>query len=241
MKNEIQLDVELDYYGDQSDVQPIRSDASNFEKARNKVRKEARDEWQKSTKLREAVSYIKSYLAENLNLHPLQKPHKVVVYCEFLSALDILAVALELECPDQPILRIDGQTSSKSRNDAIDDFMQDPKYCIMLVTVNSGSEAIVSSADYVLFLHPIWNPAQVQQCIGRAYRHGQTQQVKARVLVARESIETYVYKIQDQKRKKDLLLKTPVDSKTMQRIHNIRDENEFLGEVLYPTPLLFKY
>ena len=45
------------------------------------------------------------------------------------------------------------------------------------------------------------------KCIGRAYQHGQEQQVKASILVAGDSIETYIYKIQDQKRKKDLLLR----------------------------------
>ncbi len=58
------------------------------------------------------------------------------------------------------------------------------------------------AAGYVLFLHPIWNSAQMQQCIGRVYRHGQEQQVKARVLAAQGSIENYVYKIQAQKGKR---------------------------------------
>ena len=42
--------------------------------------------------------------------------------------------------------------------------------------------------------------------------------MKASVLVAKSTVEDYVYKVQDQKRKKDLLLKTPLTLKTMEQI-----------------------
>ena len=178
------------------------------------------------------MSHIKRHLEQNVDLPAAAKPHKIVVYCEYLSALDVLEVVIQQENPNQPILRIDGQSSSKARNEAIELFMEDPKHCIVLITVNAGIEAIdLSSADYVLFLHPIC--AQLQQCIGRAYCHGQERQVKARVLVARASIEGYVYRIQDQKRKKDLLLKTPLNAKTMEQVRSIETQEEFVKKVLY--------
>ena len=234
LTSESDLDVEFDFYGNQSDIQPVQDNASAFVRARENLRKMARNEWNKSTKLCEAVRRICGHLEQNAGIAANSKPHKILVYCEFLSGLDVLEVGLEVTCPQHLILRIDGQSSTKSRNDAIRDFMQSPKHCIILVTVNAGSEAIdLSAADYVLFLHPIWNPAQLQQCIGRAYRHGQEKRVKARILVARHSIETYVYSTQDQKRKKDLLLKTPIDTKTMEQVEAIRDESEFVQKVLY--------
>ena len=231
--SESELDVEFDFYGNQSDIQPVQNSASAFVKARENLRKMARSEWSKSSKLREAVNRIFDHLDQNLELDADAKPHKILVYCEFLSGLDVLEVGLELSCPQHLILRIDGQSSTKSRNDAIRDFMQSPKHCIILVTVNAGAEAIdLSAADYVLFLHPIWNPAQMQQCIGRAYRHGQEKQVIARILVARQSIENYVYSTQDKKRKKDLLLKMPVDPKTREQVEAIQDDSEFVQKVL---------
>ena len=241
LESEMEVNIELDRWdfdGEESNIQHVR-DASAFEKARNRVRRAARTEWSNSTKLKEAMSHIKQHLEQNIELMAPAKPHKIVVYCEYLSALDILEVGIQLAMPDNPILRIDGQSSSKSRNNAIKLFMQDPKHCIVLVTFNAGSEAIdLSSADYVLLLHPIWNPAQIQQCIGRAYRHGQERQVKARVLVAKSSIEQYVYRIQDQKRKKDLLLKTPVDAKTLEQVGSIQTQEEFVKKVLTSFPLV---
>ena len=119
------------------------------------MRRAARSVWNKLTKLKEAMSHIKRHLDQNVDLIAA-KPHKIVVYCEYLSALDVLEVGIQLEMPGQPILRIDGQSSNKHRDDAIELFMQDPKHCIVLVTFNARSEVTdLSSADYVLLLHPI--------------------------------------------------------------------------------------
>ena len=59
--------------------------------------------------------------------------------------------------------------------------------------------------------------------------------MKARVLVAKSSIEGYVYKFQDQKRKKDLLLKTPLNAKTMEQVQSIQIEAEFIKKVHYSS------
>ena len=152
----------MDYDDDQSDIRLVKNNNSAFIEARERLRKAAQDNWAKSSKLREAVRRICGHLEQNVDIVAHSKPHKILVYCEFLSGLDVLEVGLEMTCPQHPILRIDGQSSAKIRNEAISAFMQDPKYQIVLVTVNAGSEAIdLSAADYILFLHPVWNPAQM--------------------------------------------------------------------------------
>ena len=158
LESEMEVDNELDRWDfdcEESNIQHVR-DASAFEKARNRVRRAARIEWAKLTILREAMSHIKRHLQQNVDRMALAKPHKLMVYCEYLSALDVLEVGIQQEIPDKSMLRINGQSSSKNRNEAIKVLMQDPQHCIFLVTVNAGSEAInLSSADYVLLLHPI--------------------------------------------------------------------------------------
>ena len=171
-KKEIQLDIDMGYDDNQSDIRLVKNNNSAFIEAGERLRKAAQANWAKSSKLREAVRRIRGHLEQNVYIVANSKPHKILVYCEFLSGLDVLEVGLEMTCPQHPILRIDGQSSAKNRNEAISAFMQDPKYQIMLITVNAGSEAVdLSSADYLLLLHPIWNPAQIQQCIGRTYHH----------------------------------------------------------------------
>ena len=49
--------------------------------------------------------------------------------------------------------------------------------------------------------------------------------------MAKSSIEIYVYKFQDQKRKKDLLLEIPVNAKTMEQFQASQDELESFEKV----------
>ena len=69
----MQLEIELDrygycdYHGDKSNIQRVKS-ASAFEKARDKVRKAARTDWTKSSRLQEAMSHIKEHLEQNDDL-----------------------------------------------------------------------------------------------------------------------------------------------------------------------------
>ena len=136
----MQVDIEIersDCYGDQRIIQPVNTHVSAFQKARDKLRKAARAGLAKSTKFREALNHIKGHLGQNVDLMDPAKPHKTVVYCEYSSALDVLEVGIQHEMPDQPVLRIDGHSLSKSRNEVIDLFMQDPEHCIVLVTKRS--------------------------------------------------------------------------------------------------------
>ena len=73
LESEVQLDIELDrygygdYYGYESNIQRVKN-ASASEKARDKVRKAARTDWAKSSRLREAMSHIKEHLEQKHDL-----------------------------------------------------------------------------------------------------------------------------------------------------------------------------
>jgi SNF2 family DNA or RNA helicase len=56
------------------------------------------------------------------------------------------------------------------------------------------------SADYVFILDPWWNPAVEAQAIDRAHRIGQTRQVIATRIVARDTIEEKILELQASKR-----------------------------------------
>ena len=94
LKSEMQLDIELDCYGDESNIQAVKKDASGLEKGRDKGRKAARTEWAKSTNSREALSPSKRHLQLNVYFMAPEKPHKIVIYCEYLSALYVLEVGI---------------------------------------------------------------------------------------------------------------------------------------------------
>ena len=58
----------------------------------------------------------------------------------------------------------------------------------------------LTAADYVFLLDPWWNPAVEAQAIDRAHRIGQTRQVFAYRLIARDTVEEKVLELQQSKR-----------------------------------------
>ena len=58
----------------------------------------------------------------------------------------------------------------------------------------------LTAADYVFLLDPWWNPAVEAQAIDRSHRIGQTRQVFACRLIARDTVEEKVLALQQSKR-----------------------------------------
>jgi SNF2 family DNA or RNA helicase len=58
----------------------------------------------------------------------------------------------------------------------------------------------LTAAGYVFLLDPWWNPAVEAQAVDRAHRIGQTQQVFAYRLIARDTVEEKVLDLQKTKR-----------------------------------------
>ena len=58
----------------------------------------------------------------------------------------------------------------------------------------------LTAAQYVFLLDPWWNPAVEAQAIDRAHRIGQTQQVFAYRLIAKDTVEEKVLQLQQGKR-----------------------------------------
>ena len=58
----------------------------------------------------------------------------------------------------------------------------------------------LTAAEYVYLLDPWWNPAVESQAIDRAHRIGQTRQVFAYRIIARDTVEEKVLALQNTKR-----------------------------------------
>ena len=79
---------------------------------------------------------------------------------------------------------------------------EDPKaidqYKILLSTITSGSLGLnLPFANHVIFFEPNFRKDLEEQAEGRVYRMGQTKQVYVYRLIALNSMESYVKKIQD--------------------------------------------
>lgn len=124
---------------------------------------------------------------------------KALVFSQFTSMLAIVKSFLEKEGWSYEYL--DGKT--KNRQKIVDRFQKDDKCPIFLISLKAGGVGLnLTSADYCFILDPWWNPAVEAQAIDRAHRIGQTNQVYAYRLVAKDTVEERVLELQ--KTKKEL-------------------------------------
>ncbi len=86
-------------------------------------------------------------------------------------------------------VRLDGSVPQKQRQELVERFQTDPS-CRLFLTTNAGSTGLnLQAANTVINVDLPWNPAVLEQRIGRAHRMGQTQPVQVFVLVTEQTLE----------------------------------------------------
>jgi superfamily II DNA/RNA helicase len=86
-------------------------------------------------------------------------------------------------------VRLDGSVPQKRRQELVETFQTQPS-CRVFITTNAGSTGLnLQAANTVINVDLPWNPAVLEQRIGRAHRMGQTQQVQVFVLVTEQTLE----------------------------------------------------
>jgi superfamily II DNA or RNA helicase len=123
--------------------------------------------------------------------------HKALVFSQFTKMLGILREQLDKDSVNYEYL--DGRT--RNRQQKIEHFQDDPDCKLFLISLKAGGLGLnLTAADYVFLLDPWWNPAVEAQAIDRAHRIGQTRQVFAYRLIARDTVEEKVLQLQETKR-----------------------------------------
>jgi superfamily II DNA or RNA helicase len=129
----------------------------------------------------------------------LEENHKVLVFSQFTSFLAI--VRKRLDAAGTVYEYLDGKT--RDRQERVERFQSDPDCKLFLISLKAGGLGLnLTAAEYVFLLDPWWNPAVEAQAIDRAHRIGQTRQVFAYRLIAKDTVEEKV--LQLQQTKKDL-------------------------------------
>jgi superfamily II DNA or RNA helicase len=127
----------------------------------------------------------------------LEENHKVLVFSQFTSLLAI--VRARLDAAEIPYAYLDGRT--RDREARVEQFQKDPNTKLFLISLKAGGVGLnLHAAEYVYLLDPWWNPAVEAQAIDRAHRIGQTRQVFAYRLIARDTVEEKVLELQKAKR-----------------------------------------
>ena len=132
------------------------------------------------------------YLLDQLR----EEGHKVLVFSQFVSMLDIIKARLETESRTYNYLT--GQT--KDRKGEIEKFQTTKDPSVFMLSLKAGGAGLnLTSASYVILYDPWWNPAVENQAIDRTHRIGQKNKVIAYRLLTRNTVEEKIRVLQHQK------------------------------------------
>ncbi len=129
----------------------------------------------------------------------LEQGHRVLLFSQFTSMLQIISDKLT-NMLDEPHFYLDGKTSSKNRIDMSARF-NNGENNIFLISLKAGGVGLnLTGADVVIHFDPWWNPSVMEQATARAYRFGQKNTVQVFNIIARNSIEEKIVKLQESKK-----------------------------------------
>ncbi|MDE7324135.1 MAG: DEAD/DEAH box helicase [Lachnospiraceae bacterium] len=124
--------------------------------------------------------------------------HKMLVFSQFTSMLDIIRTRLEQQ--GISYYMITGETAKEKRLQLVKAFNEDD-VPVFLISLKAGGVGLnLTGADVVIHYDPWWNVAAQNQATDRVHRIGQTKKVTVYKLIARHSVEEKIMKLQETKR-----------------------------------------
>jgi SNF2 family DNA or RNA helicase len=110
------------------------------------------------------------------------KPHKWIVFCHFISEMEMLKQMLKAEPTVRNVHMYNGSLSTEERKRVLEETL-DPvptgKADVLLIQLQSGGVGLnLQHFDRIIFSGPWWTSALMEQAIGRAVRIGQREVVK---------------------------------------------------------------
>ncbi len=124
--------------------------------------------------------------------------HKVLLFSQFTTMLELI----EKEFQKQGIsyYTITGATPKEKRMQMVKKFNADDTDVFLISLKAGGTGLNLTGADVVIHYDPWWNLAVQNQATDRAHRIGQTKKVTVYKLLAKNSIEEKIQKVQENKK-----------------------------------------
>ncbi|CAG7562739.1 unnamed protein product [Fusarium equiseti] len=184
--------------------------------------------WNASTDLPVDDSIVtasgKMLLLDRLLPRLFENGHKVLIFSQFTTQLDILEDYCR-ELRGWKTCRIDGSVAQESRRTQIADFNNDPDYKIFLLSTRAGGQGInLASADTVILFDSDFNPQQDLQAQDRCHRIGQTRPVVVFRLATKDTVEETLLNSADAKRRLEKLVIKKGNFKTMGQKMDMRGD-----------------
>ncbi|GAB7337120.1 hypothetical protein MBLNU457_g2518t1 [Dothideomycetes sp. NU457] len=149
----------------------------------------------------------KMLLLDRLLPELIRKGHKVLIFSQFKTQLDLLETYCQT-LRSWPVCRIDGSIPQSERQELINAFnAPGSEVNIFLLSTRAGGQGInLASADTVLLFDSDWNPQQDLQAQDRAHRIGQTRPVIVYRFATKGTVETMLLEKADSKRRLEKLV-----------------------------------
>ena len=123
--------------------------------------------------------------------------HRMLIFSQFTSMLEILKKALEAE--GFAVLELTGETGKRERMQLAGRF-NGGEGDVFLISLKAGGTGLnLTGADVVIHYDPWWNTAAQNQATDRAYRIGQTRGVQVISLIASGTVEERILRLQQKK------------------------------------------
>ena len=124
--------------------------------------------------------------------------HKVLLFSQFTSMLALLENRLKKEGIDY--YKITGETPKEKRLQLVKEFNEN-NVGVFLISLKAGGVGLnLTGADVVIHYDPWWNVAAQNQATDRAHRIGQQKKVTVYKLIAKQSVEEKIQKLQEAKK-----------------------------------------
>ena len=125
--------------------------------------------------------------------------YKILVFSQFTSVLKKLNE--ELISKKIKSKYLDGSITAKERLKLVEEFNEKIQPQVFLISLKAGGTGLnLTSAKFVMHMDPWWNPAIEDQATDRAHRIGQKDIVEVIKLIAKDTIEENIIKLQEDKR-----------------------------------------
>lgn len=126
--------------------------------------------------------------------------HKILVFSQFVKMLGLIQD--ELAKLNIEYEYLDGQSSSKQREQSVNRFQENENLRVFLISLKAGGTGLnLTAADYVYLIDPWWNPAVENQAIDRCHRIGQDKKVFAYRMICKNTVEEKILTLQNKKKK----------------------------------------
>ena len=151
-------------------------------------------------KIKGAVEYIKYLLDKEDSRYEANKK-KLVVFAYHNDVIKTLARVLNFNVNVRTEYII-GETPSNKRQELITKFQSDDEDApqILLLNILAGGVGItLTKAHTEVFAELDWTPANIAQAEARCHRIGQTEDVNVVFLLAKDSLDSHIFKVIDKK------------------------------------------